>query len=95
MIRFATRTQTENTSSSACGERIVGAERGLLQRQADARVAEHELDEDETADRGAELGGEAGQRRQDRVPARVHRHHAPVAETLGVGHRRRSPPRPC
>ena len=28
-------------------QRIVGAERGLLQRQPDARVAEHELDEDE------------------------------------------------
>ena len=36
-------------------ERIVGAERGLLEGQADARIAEDELDEDEAADGGAEL----------------------------------------
>ena len=43
-------------------QRVVGAERRLLERQAGAGIAEDVLDEDQAADGRAELGGEAGQR---------------------------------
>ena len=43
-------------------QRVVGAERRLLERQAGAGVAEDELDEDQPADGRSELGGEAGER---------------------------------
>ena len=49
-------------------QRVVVAERGLLQRVAGTGIAEDELDEDDAADRGRELCGEAVERRQDRVP---------------------------
>ena len=52
MTKFATITQTANTSSSALRQRVVAAERRLLQREAGARIAEDELDEDEAADGG-------------------------------------------
>ena len=57
----------------ALRERVVAAERRLLQREAGARVAEDELDEDEAADGGRELRGEAVERRQDGVAAGVAR----------------------
>ena len=68
-------------------QRVVVAERRLLQRQARARVAEDVLDEHEPADRAGELRGEPVQRRQDRVAAGVTRHHAPVAQALRLRHR--------
>ena len=52
-------------------ERVVVAERRLLDREPDARIAEDDLDEDEAADGAREERREAGQRREDRVPRRV------------------------
>src|SRR5205823_3962570 len=68
-------------------QRVVVAERRLLERVPGTGIAEDELDEDHAADRGRELRGEAVQRRQDRVARRVPRHDAAVAEALGVRHR--------
>ena len=87
MMKFATITQIESTTQDRLRERVVVPEHRLLQRQADARVAEDVLDEDEPADRAREERGEAVQRRQDRVPPRVPRHHAAVAQPLRVRHR--------
>ena len=87
MMKLATITQHGEHQQQPLRERVVAAERGLLQREARARVAEDELDEDEAADGGRELRGEAVERREDGVAPGVARHHAPVAQALGVGHR--------
>src|SRR6266542_164882 len=66
------------------GERVVVAEHRLLERVAGAGIAEDVLDEDESSDRAREQRGEAVERRQDRVPARVPCHDAPVAQPFCV-----------
>src|SRR4051812_6741783 len=65
-------------------ERVVVAERRLLQREPDTRVAEDVLDDDEAADGGAEQRRERGQRRQDRVPRGVAGHDVRGADPLGT-----------
>src|SRR6186997_1459824 len=60
----------ENDQDSL-GERVVVPEHGLLEREADARIAEDELDEDEPAYGAGEEGRKAVQRGKDGVPSRV------------------------
>ena len=94
MMKLASSTREREDEQERLHERVVVAERRLLDREPDAGVAEDDLDEDEPADGAREEGGEAGQRRQDRVAGRVAGHHLAVLEALGVRHRRRSPPGP-